>query len=91
MEQILIMWIKIWSSLNNNEKNIVEQLVEEDSLTWSELLKKTNISRGTFNKYLTILKDKGIISYRNQKYSIEDEMLKTWLNYEKEVYGIYPL
>ena len=91
MEQILIMWIKIWSSLNNNEKNIVEQLVEEDSLTWSELLKKTNISRGTFNKYLTSLKDKGIISYRNKKYSIEDEMLKTWLNYEKEVYGIYPL
>ena len=91
MEQILIMWIKIWSSLNKNEKNIVEQLVEEDSLTWSELLEKTNISRGTFNKYLTSLKDKGIISYTNQKYSIEDEMLKTWLNYEKEVYGIYPL
>ena len=91
MEQILIMWIKIWSSLNNNEKNIVEQLVEEDSLTWSELLEKTNISRRTFNKYLTSLKDKGIISYRNKKYSIEDEMLKTWLNYEKEVYGIYPL
>ena len=91
MEQILIMWIKIWSSLNKNEKNIVEQLVEEDSLTWSELLEKINISRGTFNKYLTSLKDKGIISYANQKYSIEDEMLKTWLNYEKEVYGIYPL
>lgn len=91
MEQILIMWIKIWSSLNKNEKDIVEQLVEEDSLTWSELLEKTNISRGTFNKYLTSLKDKGIISYRNKKYSIEDEMLKTWLNYEKEVYGIYPL
>ena len=91
MEQILIMWIKIWSSLNNNEKNIVEQLVDEDSLTWSELLEKTNISRGTFNKYLTSLKDKGIISYANQKYSIEDEMLKTWLNYDKEVYGIYPL
>lgn len=91
MEQILIMWIKIWSSLNNNEKNIVEQLVDKDSLTWSELLEKTNSSRGTFNKYLTSLKDKGIISYTNHKYSIEDEMLKTWLNYEKEVYGIYPL
>ena len=91
MEQILIMWIKIWSSLKDNEKNIVKQLVNEDSLTWSELLEKTNISRGTFNKYLTNLKDKGIISYTNQKYSIEDEMLKTWLKYEKEVYGIYPL
>ena len=91
MEQILIMWIKVWSSLNNNEKNIVKQLVDEDSLTWSELLEKTNISRSTFNKYLTNLKYKGIIFYTNKKYSIEDEMLKTWLKYEKEVYGIYPL
>ena len=35
MEQILIMWIKVWSSLNNTEKNIVKNLVDEDSLTWS--------------------------------------------------------
>ena len=91
MEQILLMWIKVWSSLNNNEKNIVKQLVDEDSLTWSELLEKTNISRGTFNKYLTNLKYKGIVIYTNQQYSIEDEMLKTWLKHEKEVYGIYPL
>ena len=91
MEQILIMWIKIWSSLNSNEKNIVKELVDEDCLTWSELLEKTDITRGTFNKYLTNLKDKGILSYTNRKYYIEDEMLKTWLKYEKEVYGIYPL
>lgn len=91
MEQILIMWIKVWSSLNDNEKNIVKQLVDEDSLTWSELLGKTSISRGTFNKYLTNLKYKGILNYTNKKYSIEDEMLKTWLKHEKEVYGIYPL
>ena len=91
MEQILIMWIKVWSSLNNNEKNIVKHLVDEDSLTWSELLEKTNLSRGTFNKYLTNLKYKGILNYSNQQYSIEDEMLKTWLKHEKEVYGIYPL
>lgn len=91
MEQILIMWIKVWSSLNDNEKNIVKQLVDEDSLTWSELLEKTSISRGTFNKYLTNLKYKGILNYTNKKYSIEDEMLKTWLKHEKEVYGIYPL
>ncbi|MBQ2654356.1 MAG: ATP-binding protein [Methanobrevibacter sp.] len=91
MEQILIMWIKVWSSLNDNEKNIVKQLVDEDSLTWSELLEKTSISRGTFNKYLTNLKYKGILNYTKKKYSIEDEMLKTWLKHEKEVYGIYPL
>jgi len=91
MDQILIIWIKIWSSLNGNEKDIVEQLADENSLTWSALLEKTNVSRGTFNKYLTSLKDKGILGYRNQKYFIDDEMLKTWLKYEKEVYGMYPL
>ena len=85
------MWIKVWSSLNNHEKNIVKQLVDEESLTWSRLLEKTNISRGTFNKYLKDLQYKGIISYTNQQYAIEDEMLKTWLKHEKEVYGIYPL
>ena len=91
MDQILIMWIKVWSSLNDHEKNIVKQLVDEESLTWSRLLEKTKISRGTFNKYLTNLQYKGIISYTNQQYAIEDEMLKTWLKHEKEVYGIYPL
>ena len=35
MEQILIMWIKVWSSLNDNEKNIVKQLVDEASMTSS--------------------------------------------------------
>lgn len=91
MEQILIMWIKVWSSLNDNEKNIVKQLVDEPLLTWTELLEKTGISRGTFNKHLKNLKYKGIINYTNQKYAIDDEMLKTWLKYEKETYGIYPL
>ena len=91
MEQILIIWIKVWSSLNDNEKNIVKNLADEESLTWGELLDKTNVSRATFNKYLTNLKDKGILAYENQKYSIEDKMFRTWLNHEKEVYGIYPL
>ena len=91
MEQILIMWIKVWSSLNDNEKNIIKHLADEDSLTWSELLDKSNLSRMTFNKYMTNLKYKGLLGYINKKYSIEDEMLKTWLKYEKDVYGIYPL
>ena len=49
MDQILIMWIKVWSSLNKHEKNIVKQLIDEESLTWSKLLEKTKISRETFN------------------------------------------
>lgn len=91
MDQILIIWLKVWSSLNSYEKNIIKILVERDCLSWSELFNISNCSRGTFNKYLTSLKDKGILSYINNKYSIEDEMLKLWLRHEKEVYGFYPL
>ena len=91
MDQILMMWMKVWSSLNKYEKNIVKILVEEDSLTWGDLFEKTKGSRGTFNKYLTNLKNKGILAFINRKYEIDDEMLKIWLIHEKEVYGIYPL
>ena len=91
MDQILIMQVKVWSSLNENEKAIVQILADEDSVTWSELLEKTDLSRSTFNKYLTNLKYKGIIIYIQKKYSIEDEMLKTWLHHEKEVKGFYPI
>ena len=54
-------------------------------------LEKTNLSRSTFNKYLTNLKYKGIITYIGKKYAIEDDMLKTWLQHEKEVNGFYPI
>ena len=36
------MQVKVWSSLNENEKNIVQILVDENSLAWGELLEKTN-------------------------------------------------
>lgn len=91
MDQILIMQVKVWSGLNENEKNIVQILVDENSLAWGELLEKTNLSRSTFNKYLTNLKYKGIVIYIGKKYAIEDDMLKTWLQHEKEVNGFYPI
>ena len=74
---------KSWSSLNKNEKNIVQILVDEKSLTWSELLEKTNFSRSTFSKYLKNLKYKGIVNYISKKYFLEDEMLRNWLQYER--------
>lgn len=91
MNQILIMWFRVWSSLNKHEKNIIKILVEQDSLSWTELFNKTNISRGTFNKYLKNLLNKGVIEYFNDEYIIGDNMLKTWLKNEKETNGTYPL
>ena len=91
MNQILFMWMRVWSSLSKKEKNIVKIIMENDPLTWSELLKICNISQATLNKYLTNLKDKGILDYYDKKYTIQDKMLETWLKHEKKVFGIYPL
>lgn len=91
MDQILVIWIRIWSSLNQSEKDIIKKLVDGDSLGWGELAEKVSMSRGTLNKYIISLKDRGLINYMNRKYSIDDDMLKIWLKHEKEVYGFYPL
>ena len=91
MNQILFMWMRVWSSLNKKEKSIIKILMDNDTLTWTELLEKSSISQATLNKYLTNLKDKGIIEYINKRYIIQDKMLTAWLKHEKEVFGIYPL
>lgn len=91
MDQILVMWIRIWGTLNRYEKQIVEVLVEEKSLSWTDLYNHTSLTRGTFNKYLENLRNKGIVSYYNKEYQLEDRMLATWLLHEREVNGIYPL
>lgn len=90
MSQILFRWFRIWSNLNENEKEIVEILIENDGLTWTDLLEKTSVSRGTFNDNLKTLGYKGIIGVQNKLYFIEDNLLKSWLKHEKEVYGSYP-
>ena len=90
MDQILVMWIRIWSTLNNYEKNIICTMLNQDHLTWSELEKNLDMAPATLNKYIKTLQDKGIINYYDGKYSLEDLMLETWLNHEKERTGVYP-
>lgn len=43
-----------------------------------------------YPKYIKILQDKAIVKYYNKKYFLEDLMLETWLNHEKEITGVYP-
>ena len=90
MDQILVMWIRIWGTLYNYEKNIICTLLNQESITWSKLEKNLNMAPATLNKYIKTLQDKGIIKYYNGKYSLEDLMLETWLNHEKERTGVYP-
>ncbi|WP_455644850.1 AAA family ATPase [Methanosphaera sp.] len=92
MDQIVVMWLYVWGTLNKSEKHIVKILVDRDKLTWNELLSKTGYSKATLTKYIDSLNNKGILDYGfDKKYTINDIMLKTWLRNKKEVEGQYPL
>lgn len=90
MDQILVMWIRIWGTLNGYEKKIICAMLNENGVSWSYLEEKSNISSATLNKYIKSLQDKGIIKYYGGYYYLEDLMLETWLNREKEVRGVFP-
>lgn len=92
MDQIVIMWLYIWGRLTNPEKEIITLLVENNELTWNELLKKCNFSKATLSKYIDSLNNQGIIRYNfNDTYVLNDEMIRTWLSYKKENEGQYPI
>ena len=90
MDQILVMWSRIWGTLNKYEKRIICAMLNKDNISWSELERKLDMSPATLTKYIKTLQDKGIIKYYDGKYNFEDLMLKTWLNHEKERTGVYP-
>lgn len=92
MDQIVVMWLYIWGNLNEYEKTIVKILTDNEKLTWNELLDETNYSKSTLTKYIDSLNNKAILKYTHEKtYSLNDQMLKTWLKYKKEIEGQYPL
>ena len=90
MEQILWKTSRIWGSLNDYEKEIVEVLIDYKGLTWTELFDQVSFTKKTLNKYLEDLRNKGIIEYKDKEYYIADKMLITWLRHEKVVNGYYP-
>ena len=90
MDQILVMWIRIWGTLNRYEKRIICAMLNKENISWSELERNLDMSPATLTKYIKTLQDKGIIKYYDGNYNFEDLMLKTWLNHEKERTGVYP-
>jgi len=91
MDQITVMWIRIWGMLNEKEKEIMISIAEKGPQSWSELEKSVEFSRMTFTKYLDILKNKGLVTFTGEsKYKIADRMLEGWIKYKKEVDGYYP-
>ena len=90
IDQILVMWIKVWGTLNEYEKKIIITIMENEESTWNTINNKTQYSTSTINKYLNSLQNKGIVSYKNRMYILEDQMIKAWLEHEKETRGFYP-
>lgn len=92
MDQIVIMWLYVWGNLNDYEKNLVKLIVDNDSLSFKELLSMTKYSSTTLSKYLEQLNNKSIVKYtKNKDYVINDSMLKSWLKNKKETEGHYPV
>lgn len=91
MDQITVMWIKIWGTLTRKEKEIVVYLVENGPQTWSNLLEVVDFSRASLAKYLDILKNKGIVRLNSEKnYVVDDLLLSNWLKNKKDMNGYYP-
>jgi len=90
MDQILVMWIRIWGSLNTSERMIICSMLPREQSSWKDLESNNDLSTATLNKYLKSLQDKGIIDYYNNSYVLTDLMLKRWLEHEKNIYGYYP-
>lgn len=54
------------------------------------IVENTTFSTATVSKYLNNLENKGIFKNDNEFYLLEDLMIKTWLEHEKENRGVYP-
>ncbi|AEG18414.1 AAA family ATPase [Methanobacterium paludis] len=90
IDQIAIKWIFQWATLSKREKCIITVVIDNGPLTWGNLVDKVDFSDRTLAKYLSILKNKGIITHSDRKYKIDDHMLSAWLKYRKENDGFYP-
>lgn len=91
IDQIAFKWIYIWPTFSRQEKQIITTLIENSTLKQDELIKKAYLTEEIYIKNLNQLKNKGIISCSNQKYKINDPMLKTWLKHQKQKNNYYPL
>ena len=90
LNQIMVMWIEVWGSLNEYEKKIILNILPDNNKSWNELLNLTNLSTRTLTKYLKTLQNKGIIEYKEDKYYVVNLMLKKYLEFRKKNTGLYP-
>lgn len=91
VDQIVVMWLYVWGTLNSIEKEIIIYMVENENVSWSKLNNEFSYAKSTITKYIRSLLNKGIIMYTYEgKYVLSDLMLKKWLEIKRKNDGIYP-
>ncbi len=91
VDQIVVMWLYVWGTLNSIEKEIIIYVVENENVNWSKLYNEFSYAKSTITKYIHSLLNKGIIMYTyDGEYVLSDLMLKKWLEIKRENDGIYP-
>ncbi|MBE6493903.1 MAG: ATP-binding protein [Methanosphaera stadtmanae] len=90
LDQINVLWLTVWGTFSETEKTIIINLLENEKMSWNDLMSKISYSKSTIIKYVEILNNRGIIDHYYNRYVISDSMLKTWLKYKKEMDGHYP-
>lgn len=90
LDQINVLWLTIWGTFSDIEKTIIIKLLENEEMSWDELINIIPYSKSTIIKYVEILNNRGIIDHYYNKYEISDSMLKVWLKYKNTMDGHYP-
>jgi len=91
IDNIALLWLRVWGTLTDKEKELIIMFVENGSLDWTSLVNNVSYTPVTLSHYLDLLSNKGIIEYSSDgKYYLSDIMLKRWLNLKKQTRGRYP-
>ena len=91
IDNIALLWLRVWGTLTDKEKEVIELFVEYDSMDWTTIADKVSFTKVTLSHYLDLLSNKGIIEYSaDGKYYLSDIMLKRWLDLKKQTRGRYP-
>jgi len=91
IDNIALLWLRVWGTLTDKEKELIIMFVENGSLDWTSLVNNVSYTPVTLSHYLDLLRNKGIIEYSSDgKYYLSDIMLKRWLNLKKQTRGRYP-
>lgn len=91
IDNIALLWLRVWGTLTDKEKQLIILFVENNSMDWTTILDKVSYSNVTLSHYLDLLSNKGIIEYSaDGKYYLSDVMLKRWLEIKHQTRGRYP-